>query len=114
MERVKARALEAQQHQDIPFEQVVEIAYSRCGAWRTVRCSRRCLRGRTRRSGALELPGVEVGAAGAGGDSGGEVRSDADVCRRPGGRIVGGVEYATALFERGTIERYLGLFRGGC
>ena len=28
-----------------------------------------------------------------------------------GERIVGGVEYATALFERGTVERYLGYFR---
>ena len=28
-----------------------------------------------------------------------------------GGRIVGGLEYATALFERETVERYLGYFR---
>jgi len=28
-----------------------------------------------------------------------------------GERIVGGVEYATALFERGTVERYVGHFR---
>ena len=28
-----------------------------------------------------------------------------------GGRIVGGLEYATALFERATVERYLGYFR---
>ena len=28
-----------------------------------------------------------------------------------GGRIMGGVEYATSLFEAKTIERYLGYFR---
>ena len=31
--------------------------------------------------------------------------------REAGERIVGGLEYATALFERATIERYLGYFR---
>jgi non-ribosomal peptide synthetase component F len=31
--------------------------------------------------------------------------------REVGDKIVGGVEYATALFERGTVERYLGYFR---
>ena len=39
LEQVKAQALAAQQHQDIPFEQVVELL-SRCAAWPTARCSR--------------------------------------------------------------------------
>ena len=31
--------------------------------------------------------------------------------RDAGERIVGGLEYATALFERATVERYLGYLR---
>ena len=34
-------------------------------------------------------------------------------CRERGGRIVGSVEYATALFERETVERYAGLPAAG-
>jgi len=39
LERVKGQVLAAQEHQDIPFEQVGR-SYGRCGVCRTVRCSR--------------------------------------------------------------------------
>ena len=41
----------------------------------------------------------------------GQVRSDALACRKRTSSIAGGIEYATALFEPATIERYLEYFR---
>ena len=107
--RVKERALEAQQNQDIPFEQVVEIMrpvrslahsplFQVMFAWQNVPESR------------LELPGLEVRPLK--GTSRVAAKFDLSLSlREAGGRIVGGVDYATSLFERSTIERYLGYFR---
>ena len=59
---------------------------------------------------ALELPGLQRWRRVARRRAGdGEVRPVARRCAEAGGRIVGGVEYATALFERATVERYAGL-----
>ena len=106
--RVKKQALAAQQHQDLPFEQVVEavqpqrsLAYSPLFqvmfAWQN-----------TPRA-AFELPGLRVASiavphATAQFDL---VLSldDSDGCIR------GFAEYATSLFERETIERYLGYWK---
>jgi amino acid adenylation domain-containing protein len=104
--RVKARALEAQQNQDIPFEQVVErvqparsLAYSPLFqvmfAWQNASASR------------LELPGLRLAPA----DIGPRVTAKFDLLLslwEADGRIGGDVEYATSLFERGTVERWLG------
>ncbi|HEU4562478.1 MAG TPA: amino acid adenylation domain-containing protein, partial [Longimicrobium sp.] len=103
--RVKERALEAQRNQDIPFEQVVErvhpvrsLAYTPLFqvmfAWQNAP------------DGTLELPGLTAGHAGA---------AESDTAKfdlsltlwENGGRIEGAVEYATALFERATVERHL-------
>ena len=109
LERVKARALEAQQHQDIPFEQVVErlqparsLAYSPLFqvmfAWQNAT------------AGALMLPGLTVAAAGAG--DAGSAKFDLTLdLRDDGGRIAGTLEYATALFDRSTAERFAGYLR---
>jgi arthrofactin-type cyclic lipopeptide synthetase C len=109
LDRVKTRTLAALQHQDIPFEQVVEIA-------RPVRSSSHnplfqvMFAWQNTPTRALILPGLEVcplqdmprAAA----------KFDMSLSLRPAGNaIVGELEYATALFERSTVKRYLGYFR---
>ncbi|HWK88358.1 MAG TPA: amino acid adenylation domain-containing protein, partial [Longimicrobium sp.] len=107
--RVKKRALEAQRNQDIPFEQVVErvdpvrsMAYSPLFqamlTWQNAQRER------------LDLAGLQVisepGAA--------AERSKVDLSLAVGereGRITGGLSYATALFERETVERWMGCLR---
>ena len=108
LQRVKGRALEAQQHQDLPFEQVVEIVrpprslahtpvFQVMFAWQNAGAS------------DLELPGLRVAP----------VRVPCSFAKfdltlslaEVGGRIAGGLEYATALFDRATIERHAGYLR---
>ena len=106
--RVKVQALDAQQHQDIPFEQVMEVVqpmrslshspiFQVMFSWQDIP------------KGEFVLPGVEV-----------RLRPWSRIVAKfdlrlslyqAGEEIVGGLEYATALFERPTIERYLGYFR---
>ena len=111
MGRVKERALAAQDHQDIPFEQVVELAdpvrslshtplFQVMFAWQDAQ-----------RDGGLSLPGLEVGGADAASP---DVQASFDLSlslRATGGRIVGSVTYATALFEPATVEQYVGYLR---
>ncbi|HET7233884.1 MAG TPA: amino acid adenylation domain-containing protein, partial [Longimicrobium sp.] len=107
--RVKARALEAQQNQDIPFEQVVErvqparsLAHSPLFqvmfAWQNAP------------AGRLELPGLSLAPA----DAAPHVTAKFDLLLalwEDDGRIAGEVEYATALFDGATVERWLGYLR---
>ncbi|HEU0078917.1 MAG TPA: condensation domain-containing protein, partial [Longimicrobiaceae bacterium] len=99
--RLKARSLAAQQHQDIPFEQVVEgvqpvrsLSHSPLFqvmfAWQnTARESR-------------ELPGLRITPAGAAPQA--TAKFDLSLTlQEAGDRIAGNVEYATALFERATV-----------
>ncbi|MDB4947802.1 MAG: sypB, partial [Gemmatimonadetes bacterium] len=109
--RVKERTLGAQHHQDIPFEQVVErVAPTRSlshgplfqvmFAWQEMT-----------RDGGLALPGLEMGRVGA---APAEVQAKFDLSlnlRQAGDRIVGTLTYATSLFERETVERWLGYLR---
>ncbi|HEU0300179.1 MAG TPA: condensation domain-containing protein, partial [Longimicrobium sp.] len=104
--RVKARALEAQQHQDIPFERVVELVqpvrslshhplFQVTFAWQNAP------------GGRFELPGLTVGGVGASTHE--TAKFDLSLSLQDaGGRIVGGVEYRTSLFDRATVERYAG------
>ena len=106
--QTKRQALAAQQHQDIPFEQVVELVnpprslahsplFQVMFAWQNVP------------EGTLEFPGVEIEAL-----SAATVTATFDLTlslQETGGRITGGVEYATSLFEAKTVARYLGYFR---
>ncbi|HEY7767648.1 amino acid adenylation domain-containing protein, partial [Longimicrobium sp.] len=107
--QVKARALEGQRNQDIPFEQVVErlrparsLAYSPLFqvmfAWEGAAGS------------GLALPGLSVAPAAAAP----RVSAKFDLLLTLGenhGRITGDVEYATSLFERATVERWVGYLR---
>ncbi|HEX6040667.1 non-ribosomal peptide synthetase, partial [Longimicrobium sp.] len=104
--QVRQRALEAQQNQDIPFEQVVELVqparslshpplFQVMFAWRNDP------------AGGLALPGLAMGRAG--GASHVTAKFDLMLALgEAGGRIRGGVEYATALLERETVERWIG------
>ncbi|HET7461733.1 MAG TPA: amino acid adenylation domain-containing protein, partial [Longimicrobium sp.] len=109
--RVKQRVLDAQKHQDIPFEQVVERLdptrslshhplFQVLFAWQN-----------TPRGGGVALAGLEADSVSA---APVHVQANLDLSlslREAGGRIVGGVTYATALFERETVERWAGYLR---
>ncbi|HEU4558059.1 MAG TPA: amino acid adenylation domain-containing protein [Longimicrobium sp.] len=118
--RVKERALGAQHHQDIPFEQVVELVrpvrslshtplFQAMFAWQNT-------------PGGGGLPGLSPAPTGPAGPSD---RPGAGPVAPPpsdqaavtdlsltllerGGRIAGSVTYAAALFDQETVERYVG------
>ncbi|CAA9346511.1 MAG: Polyketide synthase modules and related proteins, partial [uncultured Gemmatimonadetes bacterium] len=109
LERVKARTLEAQRHQDIPFEQVVELARPARSLAHTP-LFQVLFTWQNEPVGAMELPGLTVGSAR--GDASGVAKFDLSLSLgESGGRITGGVSYATALYERATVERYAGYLR---
>ena len=109
LDRVKAQALAAQHHQDIPFEQVVELAqpvrslahsplFQVMFAWQSAT------------EGSLELPGLELLPLQASPHR--AAKFDLTLSLREAGEtIAGGIEYATSLFEQATIQRYIGYFR---
>lgn len=106
--RVKTRMLDAQQHQDVPFEQVVEALqpvrspahsplFQVVFAWQNVP------------QGTLTLPGLEVQPL----DLAHPRNAKFDLLltlKEENCRIVGTLEYVTSLFKAITIERYLGYF----
>jgi amino acid adenylation domain-containing protein len=107
--RVRERALEAQRHQDLPFEQVVERVQPARSLSHTplfqVMLAWQEMPGRD-----LELPGIT--AAPVDGVDEGTAAFDLMLSLAPrGGRIAGEVTYATALFDRATIERHVGYLR---
>ncbi|HEV3050384.1 MAG TPA: AMP-binding protein, partial [Longimicrobium sp.] len=107
--RVKALALEAQRNQDIPFEQVVErvhptrsLAHSPLFqvmfAWQNAPGER------------LDLPGLQSVAVPASAQE--TAKFDLTLTlAESGDRIVGYLNFATALFERATVERWVGFLR---
>ncbi|HEU0053586.1 MAG TPA: condensation domain-containing protein, partial [Longimicrobium sp.] len=109
LERVRERALGAQHHQDIPFEQVVELLdpartlahhplFQVMFAWQNAAGG-----------GGMSLPGLEVGGAGAADP---QAKFDLSLAlREADDRIVGSLTYATSLFDRATVERWLGYLR---
>ncbi|HEU4561930.1 MAG TPA: amino acid adenylation domain-containing protein, partial [Longimicrobium sp.] len=113
--RVKERALDAQQNQDIPFEQVVELVqpvrslahtplFQVLFAWQNTP------------GGSLELAGLALDPLDPEGYGGSSAQLSATfdlwlALWEEGGRIAGDVIYATALFERETVERYVGYLR---
>ena len=108
VERVKERTLEGQQHQEIPFEQVVEMVqpvrslghtpiFQVMFAWQNAP------------AGTLELPGLKLMPIAVEQDT---AQFDLSVSlQEEGERIVGGVVYAKALFERETVMRYVRYWR---
>ncbi|WP_163914935.1 non-ribosomal peptide synthetase, partial [Pseudomonas frederiksbergensis] len=105
--RVKAQTLGAQAHQDLPFEQVVEVLnpvrslahsplFQAMLSWQTAGGADLVL-------GELKLEGLGVANHVAKFDLSlelGEIQ----------GQLFGSLEYATALFDESTVQRYLGYF----
>lgn len=105
---VKARTLGAQEHQELPFEQVVEIVKPpRSLAHTPIFQVMLAWQGRDERSpdfGDLKSAFEPVSSTMARFDLALDLREDGD-------RIVGGLRYPTALFDRATIERHAGYLR---
>ncbi|HVY36513.1 MAG TPA: non-ribosomal peptide synthase/polyketide synthase, partial [Polyangia bacterium] len=107
LRRARERVLAAQQHQDVPFEQVVEAVqpprtlahppiFQVMFAWQNVSQGSRDLEG-------VQLSSVHTPLTTAKCDLILELQEGPD-------GIAGSVNYATALFERATVERYVGHF----
>ncbi|QOK93783.1 non-ribosomal peptide synthase/polyketide synthase (plasmid) [Ralstonia pseudosolanacearum] len=107
LERVKSRVLEAQAHQDLPFEQVVERVrpvrslshspvFQAALSWLNTEAV-----GLSLELEGLTIEGVDAGQAAAKFDLTLELRETSE-------GLAGSLDYATALFDRETIERYLG------
>ncbi len=105
--RVKAKVLEAQAHQDLPFEQVVERVrpvrslshspvFQAALSWLNTEAV-----GLSLELEGLTIEGVDAGQAAAKFDLTLELRETSE-------GLAGSLDYATALFDRETIERYLG------
>ncbi|HEX9935694.1 MAG TPA: amino acid adenylation domain-containing protein, partial [Longimicrobium sp.] len=121
--RVKARALEAQANQDIPFEQVVDLLqpvrslahtplFQVMFVWQNAPDEQVELAGLAQAAlGPAPHPGSAPEPA-SGPEPQGTAKFDLLLAlSEAGGRITGGVEYATALFEQATVERWLGYLR---
>ena len=108
--RVKEAVVGAQDNQDLPFEQVVEIAQPP-RRLDTSPVFQVCLGGRGRREGereGLELSGVEVEPLGGTLEA---VKFEMELeLGEAEGAIRGALHYATALFDEETIERHRGYF----
>ncbi|HEX8319063.1 amino acid adenylation domain-containing protein [Longimicrobium sp.] len=122
LRRAKDRALEAQQHQDIPFEQVVELLQPVRSLAHTP-LFQVMFNWLNMPEGNLELSGLALGSPGAPGPGAGpgtaasepwEASAQFDLSltlSERGGRIVGSLEYATALFDPETMERHAAYLR---
>ncbi|WP_420127102.1 non-ribosomal peptide synthase/polyketide synthase [Longimicrobium sp.] len=112
LDRVRSLALEAQRNQDIPFEQVVE----RVHPTRSLAHSplfQVMFTWQNAAEESLELPGLVLDPADSQG-SPAQVRAKFDLSlslQEDGGRIVGTMDYATALFDRATVERHVECLR---
>src|SRR5579864_3545095 len=109
LERVKSQSLGSQRHQDIPFEQVVEMVqperslahsplFQVMFAWQNAP------------RGALDLLGLKTVWLEMAPHRVARFDLTASLWETEE-RIAGGVEYATALYEKATIERYLEYWR---
>jgi amino acid adenylation domain-containing protein len=108
LQRVKMRTLEAQEHQELPFERVVEI----------VKPPRSLAHGpifqvmlvwQSNDEGTLHLSGLNLVPEQI---TYGVAKFDLELdLGEIDDRIVGELRYATALFDRGTIERHAGYLR---
>ncbi|WP_122614321.1 non-ribosomal peptide synthetase, partial [Pseudomonas viridiflava] len=105
--QVKARVLEAQDHQDLPFEQVVEV----------VRPTRSLAHAPLFQTTLNWMPGKHV-AVSLGGLVAAPVEQVSQVSKfdlslnlsEQGETLVGSLDYATALFDEATAQRYLNYF----
>src|SRR5689334_3860313 len=103
--RVREVALGAQDHQDLPFEQVVELVQPPRQLDRTP-VFQVMFAWQNNEGGELELPGLVVRPVGVAPD---RVKFDVELnLGEVDGCIVGGLLYARALFDAATMERHRG------
>ena len=109
LHQAREQVLAAQQNQDIPFEQVVDLlnpvrSLSNSPLFQVM------FGWQNNEQGELQLEGIEAGPLQAAHHR--VSRLDLTMALgESGGGIAGVVEYATSLFEAATIERYFGYFR---
>jgi non-ribosomal peptide synthetase component F len=109
LQRVKERALGARHHQDLPFEQVVELLQPARSMAHSPLFQVMFSWQNTPR-GALTLPGLELVPLR--GTRSGTAKFDLTLTLSESeGRIVGSLEFATALYEAETVERFAGYLR---
>ncbi|MEI2429486.1 non-ribosomal peptide synthase/polyketide synthase [Lysobacter yananisis] len=105
LEQVRQRTLSAQRHQQMPFEQVVEVVQPpRSLAYSSI--FQVMINWKPEATQALQLDGLTLAPQRAP-----YVLSKFDLTldlAEADGRIVGSMEYATALFDRDTIARHVG------
>ncbi|MHC2320244.1 amino acid adenylation domain-containing protein [Bradyrhizobium diazoefficiens] len=105
LERTRRTVLAAQEHQDLPFEQVVEIVQPPRALDHTP-LFQVMLAWENNAVGPLDLPGLSVEAAGEEID---QAKFDLELSLgEHGEEIAGTLGYATALFDQATIERQRG------
>ncbi|PYC87463.1 non-ribosomal peptide synthetase [Streptomyces tateyamensis] len=104
--RVRATALDAYAHQDLPFEQLVDALVPERDPSRNPLFATMLLwqdgsaDGAPQRAGGLLVEPLPVG------ESSAKVELTVGVAEQPDGSLAGGVTYASALFDRGTAERF--------
>ncbi|WP_035688107.1 condensation domain-containing protein, partial [Bradyrhizobium sp. Cp5.3] len=102
LERTRRTALAAQEHQDLPFEQVVEIVQPPRHLDHTP-LFQVMLAWENNATQSFDLPGLSVEAVGNGYD---QVKFDLELNLSEHGEVIAGtLGYATALFDQRTIER---------
>ncbi|MCA6113143.1 amino acid adenylation domain-containing protein, partial [Bradyrhizobium sp. CNPSo 4026] len=105
LERTRRTALGAQEHQDLPFEQVVEIVKPPRHLDHTP-LFQVMLAWQNNAVGSFDLAGLSVEAAGEGLD---QVKFDLELSLGQCDEVIAGTfDYATALFDQATIERQRG------
>ncbi len=106
--QVRQVALEAQAHQELPFEQVVELAQVPRRIDRTP-LVQVLFAWQSHDEGRLELPGIATEPVQGGFDW---VKFDLElILGEADGHIQGGFNYASALFDPATIDRHAGYLR---
>ena len=108
--RVKTQAIAGQEHQDLPFEQVVEVvnpprSLSHTPLFQTMFVWQNAERG----GGASPDASAQSKAPGGAAAVAAKFDLSLELTER-GDRIAGMLVYATALFDRATMERYGGYF----
>ncbi|MEI2430263.1 amino acid adenylation domain-containing protein [Lysobacter yananisis] len=107
LQRVRAAALGAQANQDLPFEQVVEIAQPERRIDRTP-LFQALLAWQSNETGRFDLPGLHVRAS----QPFAAVRFELELhLREQDGELVGELGYASELFDAATVERQLRYLR---
>ncbi|CAM3876838.1 Tyrocidine synthase 3 [Pseudomonas reidholzensis] len=107
IEQVRSRVLEAQAHQDLPFEQVVEIVRPARSLAHTP-LFQATLNWQATHGPALQLQGLQLEAVA---QAGQVAKFDLTLnLGEQGEALAGSLDYATALFDEATVRRYLGYF----